>query len=77
MFQPKVNPSTIGVSRKTALPGGNKNVTTSGNSLKTASKTNDSPSGNRIVSLSNSFNALNDDNSVTMEVEPGRKILCL
>ncbi|GJR85269.1 hypothetical protein Tco_0209280 [Tanacetum coccineum] len=66
-----------GVSPKTAPPGGNKNVATSGNSLKTASKTNDSPSGNRIVSLSNSFDALNDDNSVTMEVESGRKILCL
>nr|GEW65603.1 hypothetical protein [Tanacetum cinerariifolium] len=48
---------------------GKKNVSASGNSFKTASKTNASTPGNRAISLSNSFDALNDDNLVIVEVE--------
>ncbi|GKD78644.1 hypothetical protein Tco_1341265, partial [Tanacetum coccineum] len=46
-----------------------KNKKSGGNSLKTANKTNVSTSGTRIVSLSNSFDALNDDKWVAAKVE--------
>ncbi|GJS80166.1 retrovirus-related pol polyprotein from transposon TNT 1-94 [Tanacetum coccineum] len=58
---------------ETAPSIGKTNVSTAGNSLKTTSKTNASTSGNRTISLSNSFDALNDDNSVTREVESSSK----
>ncbi|GJS51427.1 (E)-beta-ocimene synthase, chloroplastic-like protein [Tanacetum coccineum] len=60
---------TAEVSPKMTLSICKKNVSTSGNLLKKESKTTVSTSSNHIVSLSNSFDALNDDNLVTMEVE--------
>nr|GEZ43098.1 zinc finger, CCHC-type [Tanacetum cinerariifolium] len=66
-FRPKENQSTA--EPMTALSIGKKNVSKLGNSIKTASKKNVSTSGNRTVSLSNSFDALNDDNTVTMKEE--------
>nr|GEZ24510.1 hypothetical protein [Tanacetum cinerariifolium] len=60
---------------KTAPSIGKKNVSTSGNSENTASKMNVLTSGNHTVSLSNSFDALNDDNLVIMEVELGKCLL--
>ncbi|GJV41740.1 hypothetical protein Tco_1420180 [Tanacetum coccineum] len=56
------------VSPKTDPFVGKKNVSTPGNSLKTACKKNASTSGNGIFSLSNSFEALNVNNPVTEEV---------
>nr|GEW01626.1 putative reverse transcriptase domain-containing protein [Tanacetum cinerariifolium] len=66
-FRPKVNQPTA--EPMTAPSIGKKNVSTLGNSIKMASKTNVSTSDNRNVSHSNSFDALNDDNFVTVEVE--------
>ncbi|GKB23792.1 hypothetical protein Tco_0863193 [Tanacetum coccineum] len=71
----KVNQLTAEVSPKTTPSIGKKNVTTLGNSIKTARKMNVLTSGNRNVSLSNSFDALNDDDLVTVEVESIEKDL--
>ncbi|GJS03064.1 hypothetical protein Tco_0319572 [Tanacetum coccineum] len=65
----EVKKKKSGVSPKTAYSIGKKNVSTSCNSLKTASKTNASTSGYCTFSLSNSFEPLNVDEPVTEEVE--------
>ncbi|GJT03947.1 hypothetical protein Tco_0838409 [Tanacetum coccineum] len=52
---------------------GKKNVSTSCSPSKMTSKTNDSTSGNGIFSLSNLFEALNEDNPVTEDVDSGNK----
>nr|GFC01622.1 hypothetical protein [Tanacetum cinerariifolium] len=48
-------------------------VSTTGNSSKKTGKTNASTSGNGTLFLSNSFEALNVDNTVTKEVHSGDK----
>ncbi|GJV01833.1 hypothetical protein Tco_1335402 [Tanacetum coccineum] len=69
----RVNQTTEEVSLKTASSVGKKNVSTSGNSSKKTNMNNTMTSGNDIFSLSNSFEALNVDDQVTMEVESGNK----
>nr|GEV21380.1 hypothetical protein [Tanacetum cinerariifolium] len=73
-FVPKVNQTNTKTSPKMASSVGKKNVSVLGNSLKTASKMNVSTSSTRIVSLSNSFDALNDDKWDIAEVESISKI---
>nr|GEW83971.1 hypothetical protein [Tanacetum cinerariifolium] len=67
IFHPKLNQTTA--EPKTAPSIGKKNVSTSHNLTKMASKTNVSTSGTSTASFSNLFDALNDDNLVIMEVE--------
>ncbi|GJY83382.1 hypothetical protein Tco_0496758 [Tanacetum coccineum] len=61
-------PPRCEVNPKTTFSVGKKNGSASGNSLKTVSKTNASTPGIRVVSLNNSFDALNDDNLVTVRL---------
>ncbi|GKB60954.1 putative RNA-directed DNA polymerase, partial [Tanacetum coccineum] len=69
----EVNQTTEEVSPKTTSSVGKKNVSTSGNSSKKKNTTNATTSYNGVFLLSNSFEALNVDDSVTVEVESGNK----
>ncbi|GKC46572.1 kinase-like domain-containing protein, partial [Tanacetum coccineum] len=71
-YCPKVIQTSAEVSPKTASSVGKKNVSTC-NSSKKANMTNATTSCNRICSLSNSFEALNVDDMVTVEVESDNK----
>nr|GFC44166.1 hypothetical protein [Tanacetum cinerariifolium] len=73
IYRLKVNQSTEEVSPKTAPSACKKKVSTTCNSSKKRGNTNSSTSGNDTFSLSNSFEALNVDNSVTEKVDSGYK----
>ncbi|GKC51271.1 hypothetical protein Tco_1074016, partial [Tanacetum coccineum] len=72
-YCPKVIQTSVEVSPKTASSVGKKIVSTSCNSSKKVNMTNATTSCNRICSLSNSFEALNVDDMVTVEVESDNK----
>ncbi|GKA30433.1 hypothetical protein Tco_0716738 [Tanacetum coccineum] len=73
IYYPKVNQPTEEASPKTALSADKKKVSTTSNSSKKTGKMNASTSRNGTFSLSNSFKALNVDNTVTEEVDSGDK----
>ncbi|GJY16320.1 hypothetical protein Tco_0386742 [Tanacetum coccineum] len=71
IYRPKVNQPIEEASPKMAPSADKKKVLTTCNSSKKTGKTNASTSGNGTFSLSNSFEALNIDNTVTNEVNSG------
>ncbi|GKF99359.1 hypothetical protein Tco_0298142, partial [Tanacetum coccineum] len=77
LYRPKVNQPTKEVTLKTAPSADKKKVSTTSNSSKKIGKTNALTSGNGKFSLSNSFEALNVDNTVTEELHSGDKTYLL
>nr|GEW05521.1 (E)-beta-ocimene synthase, chloroplastic-like [Tanacetum cinerariifolium] len=73
-FLHKENQPTAEVSHKITLSIGKKNVSTSGNSLKKESKMTVLTYGNHIVSLSNSFDALNDERKCVLVFDDGKPL---
>nr|GEZ50557.1 hypothetical protein [Tanacetum cinerariifolium] len=72
-YHPKVNQTAKEVIPKMTSSVGKKNVSTSGNSSKKTNMTNATTLCNRIFLLCNSFEDLNVDDPVTVEVESGNK----